>query len=152
MRILKRAQAGNAILELALILPLLIVLSLGTADFGRLVVLKMAVQDAAYAGANFSSERALRDAACPPAIDLPGAESAATKTFADHASGLEVQAAVTCSGTTAGTLTDAAACGCASGIGTFVRVTASAPFHTLGSYPWFPSSSRVSASSIVRVR
>ncbi|MGH9666111.1 MAG: TadE/TadG family type IV pilus assembly protein, partial [Bryobacteraceae bacterium] len=145
-------EAGSAMLELALILPMLVVLSLGTADFARLVTLKIAVQDAAYAGANFVSERALRGSGCPPDVDLAGVESAAVNSFAGRAAGFAAEAAVACAGTTGGTLTDAASCDCSSEIGTFVRVRVSAPFRTLGSYPWLPSPVRVSASSVVRVR
>jgi Flp pilus assembly protein TadG len=152
MRPQKAGEAGNALLELALILPVLVALSLGTTDFARLVALKIAVQDAAYAGANFASERALRSAACPAAVDLDGAESAARSNFANRAAGFEAKAVLACAGRTGGTLAEAVSCDCSGGVATFVRVTASAPFHPLGRYPWLPSPTLVSASPIVRVR
>ena len=51
----KSRRPGAAALELALILPLLILVALGTIDFGRFAYTYIAVTNAARAGAGFGS-------------------------------------------------------------------------------------------------
>ena len=51
-----RRDSGQAILELVLVLPILLMLTLGVIEFGRAAYYDIAVADAARAGAQFASQ------------------------------------------------------------------------------------------------
>src|SRR5688572_17440266 len=52
----RRDDAGNAVVELAVVPPLLLLLALGAFDFGRVFYLSMAVTGAAHAGALYGAQ------------------------------------------------------------------------------------------------
>ena len=74
------AEAGASLVELALVLPVLLLLLMGAVDFGRAFYLAMEVAGAAQAGAEFGSQNP---------TDTAGISSAAT-TDAPDVAGLTV--------------------------------------------------------------
>jgi Flp pilus assembly protein TadG len=51
-----RSERGTALVELAVVIPLLLVLVLGTVDFGRIFYRSMAIGQAARAGAEYGAQ------------------------------------------------------------------------------------------------
>lgn len=144
MRAGKHAESGHAFLELALILPFLVTLALGAADFGRVIALKLAVQETADAAAKLTAKGAQRNGSCPSRADLTAVSAAPSQVR-----GIRVTAELAC--TNATTLVPASRCGCG-GAGTFVQVTAAAPFHTLGGYRWLAAETVIEATAAARVQ
>jgi Flp pilus assembly protein TadG len=52
----RKAQPGQALLETAIILPILLLLILGAMDFGRMFITKIVLTNAARAGADYLTE------------------------------------------------------------------------------------------------
>jgi Flp pilus assembly protein TadG len=76
--LLKSRAGGQALVELAIVLPLLIILCMGAVDFGRLYYHFIAVESAAAAGAQYGcastgragSANGIREAALAQAFDI----------------------------------------------------------------------------------
>lgn len=56
LKALRRSDAGAAAVELAMVLPLLALLAVGVADFGRMYFTSIAVSNATRAGAHYGSQ------------------------------------------------------------------------------------------------
>ncbi len=54
---LRRSEAGTAMVELAVVLPVLILLAIGVMDYGRVFFTSIAVSNAARAGAEWGAQR-----------------------------------------------------------------------------------------------
>jgi len=138
-----RWHRGQSAVELALVTPILIVLLVVAADFGRVFYTSIAVNNAARAGAQYGSESIVT------AADSAGI-TAAAKT--DGWSGLNVSA----SQCTCETSTIVAACAtsyCTNNpAATYVTVTVTAPFTTLVNYPGLPSSITLTGHAIMQVQ
>src|ERR1700720_3185186 len=81
-RALIRAERGQSLVELGLMLPVLGLLLFGAIDFGRAYYLSIEVTNAARAGAQFGVENAssagMQNAATSDAPDVPGITATAS--------------------------------------------------------------------------
>lgn len=131
--------------ELAVAFPVLCLLLFGTIDFGRVFYSSLRVASAARAGVQYGSISRVRS------YDIDGMRQAALSDGANVA-GLTVTAAQECR------CQDNSVIACTSGTcpsgfkGVYVRVTASAPFSTVVSYPGIPSRIQLTSRAMMRVR
>jgi len=152
-----RSQSGQTLLEVALLLPLLLLLLLGVVEMGRYAYISILVGNAARAGAAYGSEGLLES------VDTGNIQAAADQDFQNNGqlvSKLTVSSSTSCGCDSGGTITGA---GCTSAInataGTcnaghwvvMVSVTASGTFNSLFNYPGIPSSLAVSQTATMRV-
>ena len=160
-----RRQSGQALVELAFVLPLLLLLALGVIEIGRYAYISILVANAAHAGAMYGSLGATQ------AKDQTGIKNAGLYDFAGATSGntanngqipgnLTVTSAQTCGCDVSGGVTTAicdkganpTAGTCAVGHWiVLVSVTASGTFNSLFNYPGIPKSINVSRTSTLRV-
>ncbi|MGH7917026.1 MAG: TadE/TadG family type IV pilus assembly protein [Candidatus Binataceae bacterium] len=134
-------------MELALLLPLLLMLLLAAADFGRLFYLSIGLDSAARAGAQYGSRSVIT------AADINGMENAATVDGSNIA-GIKAMASQ-CTCVTPAPAGIAACPGdyCRSDAdATFVKVSASAVFNTLVRYPGIPSSVALNGVAVMQVQ
>ncbi len=139
-----RIARGQATTELALAIPLLVLVLVVVSDWARVFCVALTVSDAARAGvqygslnrANASDFSGMRQAALNDAKNLRGV-SAAASSFCTCGPGT---APVSCSNP-----------GCASPE-LFVQVTTSATFNTLLNYPGVPSAVPLSSTAIMQVQ
>ena len=154
--------SGQALIELAFLLPILVGLAIGVIEVGRYAYIGILVGNAARAGSAYGAQ------SLPQSVDTAGIADAARFDFAGAASGntsknglkpatLTVTSAVACGCDNAGTVNgvgcNAAGAGkCATGHWVVtLTVTASGMFNGLFSYPGIPGSISVSRTSSVRV-
>src|SRR5216683_2352501 len=159
------SQSGQALVELAFVLPLLLLLALGVIEIGRYAYIAILVGNAAHAGAMYGSlgtnqandQTGIQNAAL---YDFSGATSGNTNTNGQLASALTVASVDTCGCDSAGSIITAvcdkkanpSAGTCATGHWVVtVSVTASGTFNSLFNYPGIPSSIAISRTSTVRV-
>jgi Flp pilus assembly protein TadG len=88
-RIVPRAQAGMAMIEFALVLPLLMLLLLGAVEIGRLAYFAIEVGNAAHAGAQFGA------LSLTNAVNTTGMSNAATDDGQNSISTLTINGAQT---------------------------------------------------------
>lgn len=155
MRSKKRGEAGHAMLELALMAPVLLLMLFGTADFARVFYAAIEVTNAAYAGAIYGAQTvgtagkssAMVTAAKNDASDLNPSSLTVTATkFCECPDA----SAVSCSGTCAGS----------GKLRVYVQVAATYPFKTLVKYPGinavtytgYPSQTSISKTVVIRVQ
>lgn len=160
-------QSGQALVELAFILPVLLLLALGVIEIGRYAYISILVGNAAHAGAMYGSMGAsqandstgIQNAAL---FDFAGATSGTTtKTNGQVAGNLTVTSVQSCGCDAAGSITTAVCdkaanptagtCPSSSHWVVAVSVTASGTFNSLFNYPGIPSSINVSRTSTLRV-
>jgi Flp pilus assembly protein TadG len=154
-------ERGQAVLEVALLTPLLLALLVGTIEFGRYAFLSILVGNAARAGAAYGAQ-SLPQSTCPPPVPC-GIQTAADNDFqsnGQNVTNLNVTASNSCGCDSSGTVTSAVcdtkvnpnAGTCASGHWVvMVSVTATATFSSLFSYPGIPTSIAVTRTSTMRV-
>jgi Flp pilus assembly protein TadG len=142
-----RRKSGQSAVELALTLPVLIVLLLVALDFARLYYMSMEVTDAARAGAQYGAQN--RTAAA----NTLGIEQAACNSMQNISCTPGTNAVATnfcqCSGTTVSCTTPGT---CASYVQDFVQVTTSATFSTIVPYPGIASSVPLTGSATMQVQ
>jgi Flp pilus assembly protein TadG len=166
-----RSQWGQALLEVALMLPFLLLLALGAIELGRFAYVSILVGNAARAGAAYGAQSGATS------VDAPGIITTADNDFLQNGqlvSTLTVTSSVSCGCDNAGTVTvgftTAAGCSDATSPGlaatisacvpptgsghwvAMVSVTASGTFTSLFSYPGIPSSITVSKTATMRVQ
>ena len=152
---IRRPQSGQSLLEVALMLPFILLLLLGVIEMGRYAYIAILVGNAARAGAAYGVQSNAQSS------DQPGITAAAKNDFQNNgqnSSLLTVDAPVlvcgcdgngsvataACTGTGAGT--------CASGHWTVtLTVTAHGTFSGLFNYPGIPPSVTISRSATMRV-
>jgi Flp pilus assembly protein TadG len=143
-----RRRAAQSMVELALILPVLVILLLVALDFARMFYMSMEVTDAARAGAQWGAQNAanagnvsgMEQAACNSMLDIsctPGTNTTASS-FCQ------------CSGSS-GTISCTSPGSCTTVLN-FVTVTATATFKTVVTYPGLPSSVPLSTSATMQVQ
>ncbi len=134
---------GNAALELAFLAPPLMLLAVGTVDYGLAMYNQIEVQNAAQAGAEYVLKHGYSVAG------ISGAVTSATPLTVSA-----TPAATLSCGCPSGTSITPAACNsnCPSGLtaGNYVTVNAQATYTTLVPYPGISSSYTLTASSTVR--
>jgi TadE-like protein len=79
----RRSQSGASLVELAVVLPFLLLLVLGAVDFGRAYYLSIEVANAARAGAQYGVRNSadipgMQNAALSDGADVPGLSAVAT--------------------------------------------------------------------------
>ncbi len=141
-------RVGQTLVELALMLPVLVLLLLIALDFARMFNMSMAVTDAARAGAQWGAQNrasaantlGMEQAACSSMVDYPcspGTDTTAL-TFCQ------------CAGST-GTISCTSPGGCVNVLN-FVTVTATTTFSTVMPYPGLPSSVPLTATATMQVQ
>jgi Flp pilus assembly protein TadG len=141
-------RQGQAAVELAFMVPVLVVLLLAGLDFARLFFTSMAITDAARAGAAYGSTNRAA------AADVSGMEQAACNSMSDIPCSAGVNAVASsfcqCAGST-GTVSCTSPGACTY-LQVFVRVTTNATFHTIVPYPLIPNSVPLTAASVMQVQ
>jgi Flp pilus assembly protein TadG len=152
---------GQALVELAIVLPVLLLLALGIIEIGRYAYIGILVGNAARAGAIYGAQ-GLANAT----INNPGIDNAAKLDFAGGgttnglaASALTVASNPTCgcdiggtiSSDTAGNCTPNTPPSCAGHWVVTIHVTASGTYNSIFSYPGIPSSIPISRTASMRV-
>jgi Flp pilus assembly protein TadG len=139
---------GQSLLELALTLPVLIILLVVALDFARMFNMSMAITDAARAGANWGAQNRAS------AANTLGMEQTACNSMVDYActpgTNTTASSFCQCAGST-GTISCTSPGGCTT-ILVFVTVTATATFSTVVGYPGLPSSVPLSATVTMQVQ
>jgi len=135
---------GQAMVELAGALVVLVPLLLIATDFGRLYYTNIAVEGAARAGAQYGSQSVITAA-------NPNGMKTAAQNDATNLTGMSATASqCTCESGSSVAACPASYCA-SSPTATFVEVDTSATFNTLVSYPGIPSSIPLSGKAVMMV-
>jgi Flp pilus assembly protein TadG len=141
------AQCGQSLLELALVLPMLLLLLVGTIEIGRFAYYSIVVSNAARAGAQYGAQN------LTAAADLAGMQTAANNDA--NIAGLTVTPGVQCgcTGTTAGLsgTCPATLCVLPNHPLVYVQVTATRAVSSLFSYPGLPATVTLTSTEKMRV-
>ncbi|MBI5085063.1 MAG: pilus assembly protein [Acidobacteria bacterium] len=142
----RRRQKGGAAIEMALLGPILILLTAGAIDIGRVMYTGMEAATAARAGVQYGAQ------STETSTDYAGMQTTALNA-APNVSGLTAVAAkvCTCSTISAGTVGCNTTCATGS-LKAYVTVTSRITFRTLLPYPGVPSSMPVKQTVWMRVR
>ena len=146
-------QSGQALIELAIVLPVLLLLAVGVIDVGRYAYIAILIGNAARAGAAYAAQ------SVPQSADLPGMTTAAANDYQNNGQNpatLTVASTTTCGCDTGGSFVAAAACSPATCPAAahwviLVNVTASGNFGALFPYPGIPSSLNISRTVTLTV-
>jgi Flp pilus assembly protein TadG len=142
------SEAGSAVVELAVSLPLLVLVMVGVTDFARVFYMGMEFSNAARAGAQYGAYNPAQSG------NIAGMQTTATSSV--NMTGVTATASRTCQcATSAGTFS-AATCTttCPSGqhLVVTVKVTTSKTFATVvGSFPGIPHTVNLVRSATLRV-
>jgi Flp pilus assembly protein TadG len=156
---------GQALVEFAFVLPVLLALLLGVIELGRYAYISILIGNAARAGAAYGSQSKVQSVDTTgiqnaAAYDFAGATSGPSSTNGQPVSQLTVTSSVACGCDAAGTITSF---GCTTttnpNAGTCVTgrwvvvlsVTASGTFSALFNYPGIPGSITVARTASIRV-
>ncbi len=148
----KRARgkrAGTATVELAVLLPLLLLIALGTVDFGRVFYMSVEVANAARAGVQYGAQGVTYS------TDYTGMVNAAKNDAADIPS-MTATAERFCTCTGSNSRVSCSSPPCTAPLPTapeiYVQVDTQATFKTLMNYPGIPSTITLSKEAIMRVQ
>jgi len=148
MRRRSSRSCGQSLLELAMTLPVLVMLLLVALDYARMFNMSMAVTDAASAGAHWGGQNRASDA------NVLGMEQAACNSMVDYpctpGTNTTASSFCQCAGSS-GKISCTSPGSCATVL-VFVTVTATATFNTVVGYPGLPSSVPLSASVTMQVQ
>ena len=89
----KKPESAQALMEVAILLPILLLLVLGTFDFGRLLFFKIVTTNAAREGANYISRNPSDQNNCSGSPSVCYQATLATTLEEANSSGLTLQAA-----------------------------------------------------------
>lgn len=141
VRRFRRSQSGGAALELAFVAPLLLLLLIGVADFGRAFYTSVTVSNAARAGAEYGAQG-----------PQTSGDTVGMKNFAQgdgqEAGTMTIGARRYCE--CGGAAHACTACADGSAPDVFVEVTATKSFSMLLRYPGLPSSLTISRQATFR--
>lgn len=146
----RAVQRGQAMLELCLVLPVLLLLLMGVIEFGRAAYFDIEVADAARAGALYGAQ------SMADANDQAAIKQAALNNEQDVASGsVTVASSLSCTCPGSGNVGTAA--DCTGGLGctypqVYVQVTVTYPLATLFQYPGIPDPITLTTISTMPVR
>jgi Flp pilus assembly protein TadG len=152
--VIRHPQSGQSLLEVAFMLPFLLLLALGVVEVGRYAYIGILVGNAARAGAAYGVQSLAQS------VDTTGITAAADNDFQNNGqnvAGLTVTSAVSCGCDSAGIVAPAACTGLAAGTcaaghwAVTLTVTASGTFTSLFNYPGIPASISISRVSAMRV-
>lgn len=138
-------RSGQALLEIGLLLPILLLLLIGVIEVGRAAYASIIVSNAAHAGALYGAQ----DPAT--AADDSGMVQAALNDGQDL-SGLSATATHLCTCSTGSSAPDCSLSDCSSGrLIEYVQVNTSLVFAPLFHFPGIPTSFNLKGQSVVRV-
>jgi Flp pilus assembly protein TadG len=142
----RRWSGGQSAVELGIALPVLVLILVAAADFGRVFFFGIAVNNAARAGAQYGSQTVIT------AADIDGMKAAATTDASNVASLTATASQCTCE-SPAGSVAVCASTYCGpNSTATFVEVDTSAPFTTLLNYPGVPHSFTLTGKAVMQVQ
>jgi Flp pilus assembly protein TadG len=140
------AARGQSYVELAFVLPVLAIVLVVAADFGRLFFAYVGVIDAARAGAQYGSNSVIT------AADATGM-SAAARQDGINVANLTVSASQCTCGTATSTIPACASNFCTNDPqGNYVVVNTQVPFTTIVKYPGVPSSITLNGQAVMQVQ
>ena len=152
----KQPQSGQALVEVGLLLPMLVLLLLGVVELGRYSYVGILVANAARAGTSYGTQTLSQS------VDTGGITTAARndfKTNGQNPTNLAVTSTVSCGCDSGGTVsafvcTGTGAGTCATGSHWVVQlsVTASGTFNAVFNSSFFPTTITVTRTSAMRVR
>src|SRR5213594_1427984 len=128
--------------EMSLVLPLLLLILMGVADFGRVFYTAIEVTNAANAGALAGSRNV-------PSASKTDLMSQAAKNDASDLSGLTVTSQKYCKCSNGSSVACSGTCATGS-VRMYVSVTAQKTFSTLATYPKVPSQTPISRTTVIR--
>jgi Flp pilus assembly protein TadG len=151
-------ETGQAFVELALVMPLFILLLVGAAELGRLAYAAIEVNNAARAGVAYAAQShttaadtgatgGIVLAAKADAPDVTSLTATASQSCACEASAGTITAFASCSNT----VTNLTTCPSPSRIVVYVQVNTTAPIDTLFHLPGIPNSLTLRGQATMRV-
>ncbi len=146
----KRGERGNVLIEFALMSTVLLGITLGVADFGRIFAMGDKAANAAASGtaygalspANYTDMLGMQTAAQNDLGNIQNAEVVAVRTCRCILGGAPVSCADD---------PDVTACPAGQTRKTYIQVTVTIPFHSLSGLPVLPGLTNVKGKSIIRV-
>ncbi len=145
LKVLKRSEAGSAVVELAAMAPFLALLALGVSEFGRVYYSSITVAGAARAGAQYGAQNVLTS------LDTASISQAARNDAADVGT-ITVSSHRFCRCPDGSTPSCTGNCPGFGGPEIFVRVSTSKTVSFLMNYPGLPSSLSISRTATFRVQ
>jgi Flp pilus assembly protein TadG len=146
----REKRAGTATLELALLLPLLLLIALGAIDFGRVFYMSVEVANAARAGVQYGAQSTVTSQ------DYTGMENAAKNDAPDIAGQMTATATRWCECAGSSTTFTCTSTPCSLSVPTtpeiYVQVNTQATFNTMVKYPGIPTTITLSKQAIMRVQ
>jgi Flp pilus assembly protein TadG len=142
----RATQAGQALLEVALVTPFLLLLAVGIIEIGRYAYYSILVADAARAGAQYGAQNlatAADTAGIRTAAENDGQNLAALHVTVQHECG--------CSGSSIGGACPATACASPNHPLIYVKVSVTGTFNSLFKYPGIPQSIDCDSTELMRV-
>ena len=143
-----RSSAGQAIIELAFLLPLFVLLFLGVFDFGRVFYHAIALAHAARAGAQYGAQN------LGTAADIAGMEQAAKDAAADDLGPITVNPPprqyFQCGNE--GPTPTQVPCSDGNPPKVFVEVTVQETFQTIYNYPGIPHTVNLNRTAVMRAQ
>jgi Flp pilus assembly protein TadG len=136
-----RFSGGQTVLELALMMPLMLLLLVGLIEIGRFAYFDILVSNAARAGAQYGAQSLIQ------AADQAGIQTAAKS---DGLNTMTITPTQMC-GCAAGTLGGCPSGGVCAQPLVYVQVTATETFSSLFRYPGIPTSMTLTSTSTMRV-
>ncbi len=142
---LRRSEAGSAIVELAVAFPILALVTLGVAEFGKVYYAAITVAGAARTGAQYGAQNTVTS------IDSAGINLAARNDAAD-VGGISVTSSRFCRCPDGSTPSCSGSCSGFGGPEVFVRVSTSKTVTFVMKYPGLPSTLSLSRTATFRVQ
>lgn len=143
-----RAQAGSALIEFVIALPLLMLLLLGVVEIGRYAYFAIQVGNAARAGVQYGAQNGVT------ALDTAGMISAAKADGNNSIAALNVTPSSSCQcwdGSSGTPVPCSGSCPAGSHLVEYVQVTVSGTVNPLFHYPMLPSTLNVSNTATMRI-
>jgi Flp pilus assembly protein TadG len=140
-----RLKRGQSAVELALAVPVLVLLLVVGSDYSRIFYVSVGVNSAARAGAQYGSQTVIT------AADSTGMIAAAKTDGANLANLTATASQCTCASSTTVTACPTSYCTNAPQ-GTFVEVDTQSVFKTILNYPGIPTSTTLSGKAIMQVQ
>jgi Flp pilus assembly protein TadG len=143
LRSILKSSEGASFVELALVLPIFMLIFVPAIDIGRAIYASIEVSSAAQAGAAYGVQNP---------TDVSGMQSASTA-GASNISGVSAKATYgcECSDGTSASASCTTTPTCTYNYVNYVDVVATAPYATTFSYPWMPTSMNISREIRLRV-
>jgi len=145
-KIRRATQSGQALLEVALVTPLLLLLAVGIIEIGRYAYYSILVADAARAGAQYGAQNlatAADAAGIRTAAENDGQNLTELKVTVQHECG--------CTGSSIGGACPATGCASPNHALVYVKVTVTGKFNSLFKYPGIPQSIDCDSTELMRV-